>query len=271
MEKHQIDKLFANQLRDVEKTPRPEAWERLHGRLESQRRRRIGLWWYAAAASVLVATLAGWWMLKPIALEPTIAQHTGMPTKSATKQEKMKPNALDNQQTAQNSVAATNTVSIVHAKAGHINKIEQKATKPRQIEMLPTVLEPKSEQQIAQTNVPKNTESPVVNQTIDEKIKTALTEQPIVAKVEPKLASQTLEGNTTIVMNMNESKLPMMEELQPTIESDKTKKTSRVARIFKQLKNAKDGEKVDWKEVGFNPNRLLARADEKWEDAPRRK
>jgi len=33
-----------------------------------------------------------------------------------------------------------------------------------------------------------------------------------------------------------------------------------MAKVWKQLKNAKNGEKVDWDEVGFNPNKLLAKA-----------
>jgi hypothetical protein len=38
-------------------------------------------------------------------------------------------------------------------------------------------------------------------------------------------------------------------------------KTSRFTRVFRQLKNARAGEKVNWDEVGFNPKAVLARLD----------
>jgi hypothetical protein len=34
---------------------------------------------------------------------------------------------------------------------------------------------------------------------------------------------------------------------------------------MRQLKNAKNGEKVEWDEVGINPNSVLARANRKME------
>ena len=45
------------------------------------------------------------------------------------------------------------------------------------------------------------------------------------------------------------------------------KKQSRVGKIWEQLKRAKNGENVNWGEVGVKPQKVLARADAKIENA----
>ena len=40
-------------------------------------------------------------------------------------------------------------------------------------------------------------------------------------------------------------------------------KSSKLLRVLRQLKNAKEGEAVDWDVVGFNPKKLMARADQR--------
>jgi hypothetical protein len=46
-------------------------------------------------------------------------------------------------------------------------------------------------------------------------------------------------------------------------EADDKPRGSRFSRVFRQLKNARAGEKVDWDEVGFNPKDLVARVDDR--------
>ncbi len=48
-----------------------------------------------------------------------------------------------------------------------------------------------------------------------------------------------------------------------TNEVEEKPRNTRFARVFRQLKNARAGEKVDWDEVGFNPKNLVARVDDR--------
>ena len=49
----------------------------------------------------------------------------------------------------------------------------------------------------------------------------------------------------------------------PTEIADLDKKEKYLSKLFKQLKNAKNGDRVDWREVGFKPAKILARAENK--------
>jgi cytochrome c551/c552 len=44
------------------------------------------------------------------------------------------------------------------------------------------------------------------------------------------------------------------------------KKETRLSKIWQQLKRAKNGENVNWSEVGIKPQKMLARADAKIEN-----
>ena len=65
----------------------------------------------------------------------------------------------------------------------------------------------------------------------------------------------------TIVLNFVDTKV---EAVAQNIESEK--KQSRVGKIWEQLKRAKNGENVNWSEVGVKPQKVLARADAKIEN-----
>jgi hypothetical protein len=47
----------------------------------------------------------------------------------------------------------------------------------------------------------------------------------------------------------------------PENESNEKSKSSRFAKVFRQLKNARAGEPVDWQEIGFNPKDVIAKVD----------
>jgi hypothetical protein len=44
------------------------------------------------------------------------------------------------------------------------------------------------------------------------------------------------------------------------------RKTSKFGKLWQQLKRAKNGEGVDWNELGVKPQKVLARADAKLEN-----
>jgi hypothetical protein len=273
-QQHPIDRLFAEKLKGAEQAPRPQAWAKLESQLGGQRRRRIGAWWFAAAASVAVVVLAGWWAFRDNTpatqlAEQTIKTGALKPQKSPTTQDFAQVDKVDD------------TLVKIAQKAEKTDPATQQSsrvgTKPPQ-NSAPQVHQPVLEKSLA----PQLAQQP----TLDNKLPTPPTTKidegktldkpqvqtlPVVAAAEAKPSTPLpLEGNTTIVMNMNESlvKNAFKETITDTA---KAKKASKLVRLFKQLKNAKDGEKVDWKEVGFDPTKLLARADEKWDSEPRRK
>lgn len=273
-QQHPIDRLFAEKLKGAEQAPRPQAWAKLESQLGGQRRKRIGTWWFAAAASVAVVVLAGWWAFRD---NTPAAQLAGQTIKNGALKPPKSPTTQDFAQL--NKVNGTST------------KVAQKAVKtdlatPQSIRVgtkppqnpTPQVHQPVLEKSLApqlaqQPTLDNKLPTPPTTKIDEEKTsdKPQVQTLPVVAAAETKpTTALPLEGNTTIVMNMNESLV--RNAFKETItDTAKAKKASKLVRLFKQLKNAKDGEKVDWKEVGFDPTKLLARADEKWDSEPRRK
>jgi hypothetical protein len=85
-------------------------------------------------------------------------------------------------------------------------------------------------------------------------------EKPGIPEVRPRITepaiSQTFqaepEPTRTIVVTVE------------TDEPENQPKVSKFSRVFRQLKNARAGERVDWEEVGFNPRDLFAKADDRF-------
>ena len=94
---------------------------------------------------------------------------------------------------------------------------------------------------------------------------TRLPEQPPV--IQPLLAMEEslAERATVVVVRIAEPRDPVISGLEPAaatreLVSTKAKKRTRAGKIIQQLKNLKNGEKVDWKEVGIRPEGILARS-----------
>jgi tRNA nucleotidyltransferase/poly(A) polymerase len=68
----------------------------------------------------------------------------------------------------------------------------------------------------------------------------------------------------TIVLNMVEIKPEVV--VQTDLNDSNIKKETRLSKIWQQLKRAKNGENVNWSEVGIKPQKMLARADAKIEN-----
>jgi hypothetical protein len=63
-----------------------------------------------------------------------------------------------------------------------------------------------------------------------------------------------LENNRVIIAEIQTASVEVEKPIQST-------KEKRVRKIFRQLKNLKNGEEVNWEEVGVNPKQLIARVD----------
>lgn len=281
MKKHPTDKFFAEKLKEVEIKPRPEAWDKLQMRMQTKQR-RIGGWWqqgpWLAAAGVSLVLVAGWvvWSLNQ-SPELTVAHKETK--KSLSQQEQTTPQGESNKipsATDNDAIAALAETSKKTMDKG-VEKRKIKSVIPQKDSRLsqPRVLESSELQSSQEVAINENKppergnaniapikveqpqsiaqNNPTVNQPVT---KTVVLQLPELK--ESLVASSQVESNVEKQKSDNED---FGENLL-----NKPRKSTRMAKVWQQLKNAKNGEKVDWEEVGFNPNKVLAKATGKNEN-----
>jgi hypothetical protein len=237
-----IDKIFSEGLHTYERQPRPEAWGKLEARLQKPKSKVLPIWWkYASAASVaLLLGVGGFW--------------------------------FNNQKANPVEEAAVNKKPIIEKKQVQI--VEKEA-----IPQMATV-----EKDIPKKEVPKLTQK---HEIVENKQFAQLPLQQVI-KVEeikqiaktPTIESKKIEEQNTIVLVLENTKPKVEEETivlnmvetKPEVVAQNdsnegiTKKETRISKIWQQLKRAKNGENVNWSEVGIKPQKMLARADAKIEN-----
>lgn len=277
MKKHPIDKLFAQKLKEAEIKPRDEAWEKLQLRMQQNKKRRIGGWWqqgpWLAAAGVCLLLVAGWLTWRANSSNEThLAQHTHSTKAKAIEKQvapkdeiKMEVNAPIAEQ---DQVAATlNKPEYIKqpARKNTTNTAPELKSAPASPQPMVAVLPDthKPENQSKPENAPGPTvENPqIIAQTsthpeITSGAKTVVLQLPELK--ETLVAANAKETIAEPRIKLDDTK-SMSDELEDDI-LNKPRKSTRMAKVWKQLKNAKNGERVDWDEVGFNPNKMLAKA-----------
>ena len=255
-EQHPLDRRFGRALRQHEQAPRPEAWKRLEARLgrEEQTRRIVPFWAYGVAASVALLLLAGvWWIRQPEGsgqTQPELAQ-------------RQKPAV---EQPASQSLKSEPSVSekiIAPTLSDEAPQVAQRTTRkatvrPVQTEELPLPRQPEATPVVKPEQV---LEAPVLMAKA-EPVQPSPTEapkavQPTLAQVMAPAAEPTKAAPTTLVVTLANT------DFDEKSGADQPRKRNRLGRILRQLNNAKQGERVDWNEVGINPPSLMARAEEK--------
>ena len=237
-----IDKIFSEGLQTYERQPRPQAWEILEAKLQKPQNKILPMWWkYASAASVaLFLGVGGYWFnaqkntqynTVAVTKKTVIIEKTQLPILEKTIPQMVKMEA--------NSQFSTNL---------KLKRGVEKRTNTQFAQLSPqTIIKVEEIKQIARNlNIePKKTE-----------------EQNIIVLVlentKPKVEEET------IVLNMVESKPEVV--TQAVLSDINTKKETRLSKIWQQLKRAKNGENVNWNEVGIKPQKMLARADAKIEN-----
>ncbi len=240
-----IDKYFADRLKGYERKPHEEAWQRLEARLERSETKVVPLWWtYTRAASVLL--LLGWgtyggyqYFTASMPDAPVVAaKHTTTPAHSAQQSTQLPASQESPEQTT-----VANTKPFVLSK-----NIEKRTNAlPSTKQVLVPAPQPQ-EQVIAKVDVPDKA-SPKPDNTIVLVVEKSDTPTP-----------------ETIVLSMVDPQPTTDSPVAQMLEEENTKKTSRLSRIWQQLKRAKKGEGLDWNEIGIKPQKVLARADAKIEN-----
>ncbi len=246
MKKHQIDNFLAEKLSQAEIQPSMEAWTKLERRTQSKKR-AITFWpqwgsWVAAASVVLF--IIGFWVLN---------NNTDLPKPSIALKETPKKKIQTEKPTTEKQLETKQELSIAHAPT------IQKPTKAIKVKGAEKINSVSMNNELRMTNVPQNPQviqminDPVKN--IDLTVPAVIPNEKLIAEI--KLIEEVKEK--TVIIHLPE----IIENDQPTqnVVAQQQPKSNRFGRIFKQIKNFKQGERVEWDEVGLNPNRLLARVN----------
>jgi hypothetical protein len=243
MKKNQTDDLFARKLRQAQIEPRPEAWQKLQGRMQRQPLawwQRRELWLVAAGLSLLL--VAGWVVWKnQTPNKPEMAQKSPQKRPQSTSVQPLEqvPSIAQTQSAIQKQpqVKRFNSNSIPAQPQQMVSPLVEQPTIAQQTQPLETIETPKHIETAAVATEPAVVQNQPTTQA-EKKVIMLLPEQPAAA-----VAAQALAD------------LPLIE----TAPTQDKRKSTRFARIVRQMQNAKEGERVDWGEVGVNPNRILAK------------
>ena len=242
-ENHPIDELFARKLKDHEKLPSSQSWDKIQGRLNSSytQRRGLPLWAkYSAAASIAMLMIAGWWFQKASnsdSQELAVQQPKVITTpKSVEPAPELQPEV--------EKVAVIKENPTLTPKVRE-TKREGKALKSNDLPMLQekTILEPiprvesvaKVEVEVPKT-IPTTIEIPKATE-----VTLAKTEKP--------------DEDKTFIVKVVESEVAVVEGSA----EKPAKKKKFFSRIAKGLKHIQEGE---WKEVGLDSKAIIARTED---------
>ncbi len=226
MKKQSIDTLFADKLQQAEITPRAEAWEKLQSKMAKNETKIVWLpfvRWSAAASVALLIGLGVWFMndaQQPKA--PTLAQ-TKTPTKKAILATQPESQVADNQERPKPSLRSDYRTAKASVSSPEIAVVKNEKV----------VIEP-----------------------INKKVEVVVAPEPTletIATIQP-----VQKQEQTVRLELSEPTETLAANLQPDVTSSLPKER-RINKIFRQLKNLKNGDDVDWQEVGVKSPRLLAR------------
>ncbi len=253
MKKHPIDDLFAQKLGDWEPKPSPDLWKRIENRQEGKVRRLAGWYWYAAA-SVAMALMAGY-----IVWQNQSKVATGTKGELATG-DQIHRSKGDTPHVGSTSQNTSSLPTIAEVKRNESKVLTGEIGLPNQkmltVDKTKTVVQPQVQalnpvmDRIEVATIQRNETSPE-SLIPDSKLKTPL--QPLAVRPEIKDESLTdhAKGRVIIV------------HIETDDVNQEDHKSSKLIRILRQLKNAKQGEDIEWDEIGFNPKKMVARADER--------
>jgi len=245
MKKHPVDDLFKSKLSNWEKQPSSEAWSRIAGEKKNSER-KIGIWLWYAAASILVATTAGYLVWQGNARQSAQIEN------SIAKTDQLKNADLP----ISDAVAAKDSANDIEKSPEIKNFEEAVAADIKSESNIPVVSDEPEKQPESEIKIVENERVAVVpivkdvvqpESTVSESLKKEALPQIAFASNKPEVK----EDNRTIVVNV------VAEEME------EKPKTSRFTKVFRQLKNVRAGDPVDWQEVGFNPKDIVAKVDDR--------
>ncbi len=249
--KDKIDQLFSEKLEHFEVKPRAQAWDKLENKIKGKNKNRVIGWYrYAIAASVALILFVGGLSyfnnFEPINTQPKLATNTS----------KVIEKESINYHSSTNTIAVKEKATIENSiTKKHFNQLKNFNKESQSKEVITQDL-------FVQNEVPI-TINPIIETKIPEQIIEDIAEN-IPARLDKanEVATQKAE-DLTIIFTVANFEKPTM---SPTINDENMgneKKSKYLTKLYRQLINAKNGDKVDWNEVGFKPAKILARAENK--------
>lgn len=250
MKKHPIDDLFARKLSSWEPKASPDLWNKIAEKQQTSSRK--GGWWYwYAAAGVVLVMMAGYlvWQGQSSALQ---SANTTVAKLDVLREPTQENQRIVEQDSDQAMLATLDDLN---------NEIPTRRQSPPSVTVLdtnPTV--EKEEKYLSVIDIPdlkpiQKEGGATYTSEISEK------SMPVIVPVATEMALGMSE-ESKIVQPQNRVIVAHI-----LVSEDETKpdglKSSKFIKVLRQLKNVKEGDAVDWEEVGFNPKKLIARADER--------
>ncbi|WP_159469225.1 hypothetical protein [Dyadobacter sp. 3J3] len=257
MKKHPVDDLFKKRLASIEKKPSELAWERIQ-QGQKNKSRRIAAWVWYAAASVSLALISGY----------VVWQNQTDTSGKLTNQTEM-------------AKVERNIPKTILSKTPHLYE----NTAPTEVK--PEVLSNPSSVEIAQNSespkdkkirdVAKQDSYRETNALMEKNIKEDIIQVAIIPSAKPEevntnkvdlqqtISAEKVNAKPVDLARVEDKKADrtIVVEIEEPKNEFKDKKPSRLARVFRQLKNVREAEPVDWEDVGFNPKNILARVDDR--------
>lgn len=254
MKKHPVDDLFQKRLTSLEKKPSELAWKRIQEGQKKKSRRIVAWVWYAAA-SVVLTLISGYlvWQGQNDISSPMYAgSEIAKVEKAASKQVEV----TDSIQTEGRSLPNDEVKSSLPAEKPTLAKQDIVKKSPS--------IKPNSEHQAETINANRPASVEIA------KIDPVKAEE---AKIENAEIQQSISSEKgipkTVELAQRDEKRPdrtIIVEVEEPESEVKDKSKSRLSRVFRQLKNVREAEPVDWDDVGFNPKSIIARADDRTND-----
>lgn len=251
--KDKIDQLFSEKLDNHTIKPRAEAWEKLENRLEKSKKRVVPIWQkLSIAASIAVLLLAGgvaYFGGNEDKLDTNISNSVAVKNNISAKAKPKENLAVANNISEKNvnhsaKLATTNNTNTANIPT-HIGLFAN-SQKPEYQE-----IKPEANQEVNKINL---SQTVAQNTTIESEI------EKNIEKAESKITPAKADEDLTIVFTVADFQ---QSEQEYAATPETTKKPKYLSRVFKQLMNAKNGDRVNWDEVGFKPAKILARAENK--------
>jgi hypothetical protein len=239
MKENNIDEIFSRKLQHLEKTPRPQAWEKLSAQMVQPKRKVIPLWW----------TLSGAGIAASVALMVFLT-HNSPDTNT------IKP-------------LFTNRHDSVNTAGKNTLKTEKRVTENKLANNETKAYQPKNSNN---TNVVKqsanNLQSPAYTTTVAVKDNSS----ELKKETQDIISDRELTETTTLLavrdINLKSSEGVLQSDLVIIVEEPETvayePQKTKVSKVFQQLKNLKEGNKVDLKELGISKQTFVAAIREKF-------
>jgi hypothetical protein len=246
MKKHPVDDLFKRRLADLNKKPSENAWLRIQENTGA--RRRPVIWPWYVAASLTLALIAGYVVWENSQNE--LVESAGLQRNAASVKKLDDPKPVEKNHPDDRRVDATPIAALSGTGKKNADKTEPRSE--------PTPVR-------SQESRPREAEAPAGVEDVEVVSNTVATIDP---PKSPEMASLMPSAGTNDLPGVVKEKSEPAVTIVVAVESDESEteerpRASRLSRVFRQLKNARSGEKVDWEEVGFNPKNLVARVDDR--------